>query len=292
MRIPSFRFAAAAAGFLALAACADVSGPAPDAPEAPVRPKTVLAEYQCTASVRAGKAECRPAVPSAGVPANLILGDTAEIRLSNDNITMTRTADGDTMTTDVYLTNRLPQPIGTTEEFWVGPAPGGIRVYFVRGPVATRTSGSPAWIEVANPDGEETFLQANRKYFQYDNVVEPNDRSWSREWKFASKNVVTFSFSVLVSAPVPFPDGWLELDPDNFWMSVMTMWEDVTPTFRDYAGRAVPGGPVAWSSSDTSVMKVTQTGRVTRAGPGVATLTATETVPPGRSASIEVESYP
>ncbi|HYH83504.1 MAG TPA: hypothetical protein VEX86_27160, partial [Longimicrobium sp.] len=86
--------------------------------------------------------------------------------------------------------------IGTTDGSTVDP----VRVFFSQVPVVTSGSGD---VSLANPDGFDTFTQANQPYYSYGEILTPYKISAAHSWQFnVEPTVGTFVFSVYVSAPM------------------------------------------------------------------------------------------
>jgi uncharacterized protein YjdB len=91
--------------------------------------------------------------------------------------------------------------------------------------------------------------------------------------------------AVTVLAPTP---AVVQISPTSVTLSP-SQTASLTATVRDASGNVMTGQPVLWSSSNTSVATVTQTGVVTGVATGVVSVTATSG---GRSAAATVTVQP
>jgi len=229
---------------LLLAACSDSGDlvrPEPRLPE----PEMTIA-LTCTASTETGAIRCgEPSLPG-GASGVLLGGQHTYVTLASSN----GQEFADTFSIDVTVTNLIPQPLGTADFTTVHPE--GVRVFFLDGPTST-TGGSVA---VANADGEATFTSAVQPYFQYSEIIETDSTSEARQWKFQlTPEVTNFTFTVMLSTPVPYPQGYILGNP-----YVLTLDPGETRTLPadvfTYRGDAVPGAPVTWNNSNPSLVSV------------------------------------
>jgi alpha-tubulin suppressor-like RCC1 family protein len=182
------------------AACAERG---PTAPSQPAPGFSIALD--CTAQVRAGTLSCRPGA-STGASRDLILGGQGVyVRLASSSVSY----DGSNVfEADVTVQNLLGQPIGTTDG--VTPSASPVRVFFASGPTATAGTGT---VTVSNEDGQDTFLGSLEDYFSYPGVLTTEQTSAVKNWQFSVPNtVVTFAFTVYVSAPVPDEDALSAID--------------------------------------------------------------------------------
>jgi hypothetical protein len=227
---------------LAAAACSDSVGPVERAPEpgaAEVRPLAALA---CTATLETGSVTC--GAPG-GARAVLIGGQDQYVRLTSSNVAVT----ADTFAFDVTVTNLIPQPLGTTD--FTTPDPEGIRVFFQSGPI-----GTGGEVTVANPDGTETFTASLQPYYQYAGPLETDSTTAAKRWKLRfTPGVTSFTFTLLVAADVPFPDGYVQ---DNPYVLTLDPGETraLTGAVYSYVGDPLPGETITWTSGDPSLVSV------------------------------------
>src|SRR5690606_24411036 len=86
--------------------------------------------------------------------------------------------------------------------------PNGVRIFFHQGPVAVSGAGT---ITVVG-DGVGTFTGTDQPYYQYDELLNPDETSDPKSWLLqVPPTVDAFAFLLYVAAEVEHPDGWLEL---------------------------------------------------------------------------------
>lgn len=196
---------------LLAAACTD-SNPVAPVP-VPTLPAEVLAGLRCTVQVDSGTMTCSEMVPSAagsGASLSRIFGrQNITVKLANTN----NSSDGDFFQTDVTLQNLTQQPLGLDS---LGNATG-IRVFFDEGPT------EPVTVANATDSAYITSVSRRQPYFQYNEVLQPNEISEPMTWIFDIPGPGTsFSFVVLIQADQPDED--LEF-ADKVWTgSVSTDW--------------------------------------------------------------------
>jgi len=231
---------------LAAAACSDTVGPVdraagPGATE--VRPLVALT---CTASLETGSVSCGAPGAPGGARAVLIGGQDQYVRLTSSNVAVT----ADTFAFDVTVTNLIPQPLGTTN--FTTPDPEGIRVFFRTGP-----SSPDGTVTVANPDGTETFTMGLQPYYQYAGPLATDSTTAAKRWKLQfTPGVTSFTFTLLVAADVPYPDGYIL---DNPYVLTLNPGETraLTGTVYDYVGNPLPGETITWTSGNSALVSVT-----------------------------------
>jgi len=247
-----------------------------DVPTSPVKktpsPETtreVVAALTCHANVVERSVTCDAPVGSSaktGNPgvANIILGGQhvfVEVTTTNVNY------DGGTgaFTFDTKIRNLIPQPLGTADTTGAeAPDPDGIRIFFASGPNVTNGTG----LITVSGDGTDTFTGAGQPYYQYSTVLDQFEVTSPKTWQLnMPPSVLNFDFLLLVSAAVPRPDGYIDLQvsqlrpPDDRQMSFVV---------RNANGTQVGApGTIDWAVSDTTRATVDANGLVNplRAGP-------------------------
>jgi hypothetical protein len=234
----------------------------------------VVAALNCHADVVEKTVTCdapvgsstKPTKPDAsGLPgANIIIGGQhtfVEITSTNVNYS----AGTGAFTFDATIRNLIPQPLGTADTTGAeAPDPNGIQIFFAAGPTVTSGSGLISVIG----DGTGTFTGANQPYYQYNTVLDKFELSSPKTWQLnMPPTVLTFDFLLLVSAAVPRPDGYIDLQ-----LSQLRPPEDrqVTYFVRNANGTEVGSpGTVDWAVSDTTRATIDANGLVNplRAGP-------------------------
>lgn len=270
MRFNSLRSLPLVAAALALAACSDTGDLVrPDVAIGTDTPPGLLVSVTCTASRETGTVRCgEPSVPGAVRP--LIVGNQHQyVTLTSSALAVTV----DTFSLDVTVTNLIPQPLGTTNGSSADPA--GVRVFFTAEPTSAQGA-----VTVANADGTGTFTAAAQPYYQYNGVLAQNATSAVKRWKFATDPAVTsFSFTVLVSAAVQYPDGYIDGHP-----YVLTLNPGETRTLggsvRNVVGELLPD-PINWASDAPGTASVSGTQATAGGANGFATFTPTSGPRPG-----------
>jgi hypothetical protein len=272
------RLRPAFAGFVLLAVSAACDGGGPTAATPEPEPAVQVSRLDCTVTVAQGTLSCAGAVPSTGDARGLIVGGQGSyVFLQASN----HTYDGgdQVFSIDVTVQNLLGQALGTTDGTTLDPA--GVRVLF---DVEPYVGSGDMGAEVSLLGEERGFLtRPNQAYFQYDEVLQPNQTSSPKTWEFSMPpSVGSVRFVVYVMAPVPHPGGYVNLTP-----AVDTLVEAATTalaaTVRDAYGDVVPGATVTWGTSDGAVATVDGAGLVTAVAPGAATITATSGVRTGQT---------
>lgn len=257
-------------------ACTEQLPTSPNAKPSPT-PETmnaVVAALNCHADVVEMTVTCdapvgstaKPGKPDvSGLPgANIIIGGQhtfVEIVSTNVNYS----AGTGAFTFDATIRNLIPQPLGTADTTGLEAAdPNGIQIFFAAGPTVTSGSGI---ISVAG-DGTGSFTGANQPYYQYNAVLDQFEISSPKTWQLnMPPTVLTFDFLLLVSAAVPRPDGYIDLQ-----VSQLRPPDDRQVTFfvRNANGTTVSSpGTINWAVSDTTRATVDANGLVNplRAGP-------------------------
>lgn len=275
LKFSSHRRALPLAVTLALAACAD----APTLPLSPLPapdPTGPIAEVRCVATLAPRSVKCEPAGgPASGARALITVGrQNVDAKLTSSNLQVV----ADTFRFDVTVTNLLPQPMGTTEylnqgegSYWV-PDSAGIRVFFHAGPVVTGGSGV---VTVENPAGTDAFTAGAQPYYLYEDVLLPDAESDAQTWKLRfTPGVTQFAFRMMITAAVPYPQGFVEVTPGPFVPLFPGDTRQLAATRSRFTGEAEPGATFTWSSDADSVAPVSASGLVTAQGSGAATIQA------------------
>lgn len=272
--------AVAAFALVAAAACTDKSSPlGPDGkpkppPDGTGAPPTTLARLDCIASKAILVVSCKPASSQAGTAAgDIIVGNqNVYVRLVSSNIAY----NGGTgqFTFDATLENLIEQPLGTVDG--TTPDPVGIRIFFYESPSVT--GGGPGSVSVV-PDGFDFFTTAAQAYYTYPYLLDQNEISPTETWTFIVPPTVTdFHFSVLVSAPVEFPSGYITLDGElpgyDYGNLHPTTPEALTAVVKNPLGETIPGA-VTFGTTDPTCATVNAGGTVTGVRAGTCSITAT-----------------
>ncbi|HEU4452941.1 MAG TPA: DNA/RNA non-specific endonuclease [Longimicrobium sp.] len=186
------------AAALFLAACSDRTATSPEAPSplAPGSPPAQLAAV-CRADVRAGTVECGAPAPAGGASRTIFGGQDVNVKLVSTNVSWN--AGTEIFSFDITVQNLLPQAMGTADG--TTPHADGVRVFFAQEPATTGGEGD---VTVANEDGMGTFTAGSQPYFQYDQVLAPQQVSEPRNWQLnVPESVSTFSFLVFISTQLP-----------------------------------------------------------------------------------------
>jgi hypothetical protein len=225
----------------------------------------------CTVTVNDAKVVCGDPVRTPdGVNGDLIVGGQ-HVGLVISNQYFTQGVSSKTFTMSVGVRNQLVrQPLGTTD----GSTPDvrGVRVFLASGPHAIVGTGSVA---VTNPDGFETFTASRQPYFQYNGVLDQYEASFQKPWVFTTGvDVSSFTFTAYVSAPVEYPDGWIDVTPSSFPIRPTNTWT-LQAIVCDVVGNPVSNAPVVWSIADPVRATLLPDGTVTGRSGGVTQVTAT-----------------
>lgn len=276
MKPPRAVRAAAALLALSAAACTDRSptgvAPGEEPPGTPAGPATTVAALTCQADVRAGTVACAPTPPETGDAGGLIVGNQGVyVQLTSSNLTYNPGTGA--FTFDATLQNLIEQPLGTTDGIAVDPA--GISIYFHEPVQVAEGTGSASVV----PDGFAFFTAAAQPYYSYPYLLEQNDVSPARTWSFVVQPTVTrFIFSVLVSAPVRFPTGYITLDgklPGAPYGALHpSSPHALTAVVKNAVGAVVPG-TVTFATTDPDCAQVNGSGTVTGIRAATCSITAT-----------------
>ena len=258
-----------------------------DVPTSPVKTATpskdaskssIVAALSCHANVAERSVTCEAPGASqkpqssgdpASTPANIIIGGQ-DVFVAVKSTNVNYDAGTGAFTFDVTIRNLIPQPMGTADTTGLeAPDPDGIRIFFAAGPNVTSGSG----LITVNGDGIDTFTGANQPYYQYSTVLDQFEISSPRTWNLTMPpSVTTFDFILLVSAEVPRPDGYIDLQvsqlrpPDDRQMSFVVRNANGTPVGSP--------GTITWSVSDTTRATVDANGLVNPLRAGAVTIIA------------------
>lgn len=151
-----------------------------------------LATVAGTPSVR-----CAPVSPGTGGASGIMIGgQNTYLRLTSTNLTYD--ANADLYTFDATVQNLLNEAIGTPDG--VTSAAAGIMVFFLEEP-----AGVGGDVSVLDPTGTAFFTSANQAYHTYSEVLDKDEVSQPKTWKFnVADGVTSFSFRVLISTEVQY----------------------------------------------------------------------------------------
>ncbi|HEX6037019.1 Ig-like domain-containing protein [Longimicrobium sp.] len=278
--MPHPRALGARAALLALlgaAACTDNSptGPGPGGTPGPGSeggPATTIAALTCTATMPDGGVTCAPAEPGLGSASGLIVGNQGVyVQLTSSGVNYNSGTGAFTFQTT--LQNLIEQPLGTTDGTTLDP--GGIRIFFATGPTVIEGTGTAAVI----PAGFGFFTAAAQPYYVYPYLLDQGETSPAVQWNFVVQpTVARFVFTVLVSAPVEYPDGYITLDGKLPGASYGALHPSsphgLTAVVKNAVGVTVPG-TVTFGTTDSDCAAVSGTGTVTGVRAGTCSITAT-----------------
>lgn len=267
------RIRPALAGLVLLAltaACTD-AGRNPAATEPALAPAAELARLECTVTVSDGRMSCQDPAPALGNASGILVGNQGvyvELTASNN----TYNPGTEIYSIDVTVQNLLFQALGTTDGTTLDP--NGVRVLFTTEPYPT-VGNMGAELELAGGVQRGMLLRANQAYYQYDQVLQPNETSAPMTWQISKPaDVTAFRFIVYVMAQVPNPAGAISVSP-----AVDTLSEGqtqaLTATSLNAYGVPLPAETITWGTNDAAVATVDASGVVTAVTPGLATITAT-----------------
>lgn len=179
------------------------------------------------------------------------------VKLTSSNINVA----SNVFSFDVTLKNLIAQPIGTTNgstsAAWAS------RVFFFAGPTSPRGT-----IDFVNPgggffyDSTGTFTNSSQPFFRYVGMLVTGEVSAAKTWSMRfDPGVLTFTFSVFVSTPVAFPDGYVDGHPCLLTLNYGET-ASLGGTVRSAVGNAI-GGSIGYVSSAPSAASVSSGGIVT-----------------------------
>ena len=285
---------------LVIAACQgeSVTGPDETGVKLPLdQTATPLAAFLCRANPATLSLACDPAPDPLGLalpsynlgvefsdasPQEAIIfgGQNVNVLVASSNIT------NDTITHhfgfDVTIKNLRPQPIGTTNGT---TSDSSLTVFFHSGPTTTGGSGL---ISVFNATGTGTFTGPGQPFFTYGERLAQNQTSAPKNWILQyDATVTTFSFLLLISANVQYPNGYIDVYPQSGGTVNAGATLQMTDSVRDALGVVTGDQSETWSLSDSSKATIDAAGLLTGVAPGTVLVTATQGLKTG-SASVEV----
>jgi len=161
----------------------------------PPEPLPVLSAMQCVVRVASEEMTCTVARPSSNANLDILYGgQDVYVKMSSSGVSY----DSGTQIfqANVTLQNLLNTDIGTND----GTTMAGVSVFFASGP---NTTGGTGTVTLANPTGTQTFTAGGQQYYLFPQIIAPLQISNPLNWQFnVPSTVATFSFSVLISAPV------------------------------------------------------------------------------------------
>ena len=227
----------------------------------------VVGVIKCRGTTTPAELTCGNVTDSLMPRAILLGGENTYIRV--DAVNPTYDAASETYQVNVTLRNLIEQALGTSDGTNVDPE--GIKLFFQNGPVATVGTGT---ITVLG-DGVGTFTATGQPYFQLNAMVAPFATSSARAWQFRMPATVTaFEYTVYVSAPVQYPDGYIVFTPTSYTLKPDST-RTLLPIVKSAAGNVIGGATVTWTSADTTVAVVNAAGVVTGVRSGSVAVTAT-----------------
>jgi hypothetical protein len=198
----------------------------------------------------------------------IIGGQNANIKLTSSNIVNNTTTHD--FSFDVNVKNLRPQAIGTVNGTTTDSS---LSVFFQSGPT---TSGGTGTTTVSNPSGISSFTGPNQPYFQYKEMVAQNGTSANKNWVLHYDPTVTsFTFLLLVSANVKYPQGYIDVFPNPGGVSVSATLQ-MTDSVRDPLGYLHGDQSETWSLSDSTRASINASGLLTGLANGPVVVTATQ----------------
>lgn len=286
MKTPRLTLTAAAVLVSFIAACEgdSVTAPGESTPVGP-EPVNTLNAFYCKATPKTLSLACAPAPdpikdggPSytlgldwsdqAPKEAILIGGQNQNVKLTSSNVTNDQALNR--FGFDVTVQNLRPQAIGTTDGTTTDSS---LVVFFHSGPTTTGGSGLTT---VFNPTGMSTFTGPGQPYFKYGQILTQNQISPAKNWILSyDETVTTFSFLLLVSANVKFPNGYIDVFASSTSVNAGATLQ-LQDSVRDALGVATVDQSETWSLSDSSKATINASGLLTGSAPGSVTVTATQ----------------
>ncbi|HYR11058.1 MAG TPA: lamin tail domain-containing protein [Longimicrobium sp.] len=175
----------------ALVACSDQPVGGRTSPEA----GDGLQAFDCRAVLTGTpRVSCTSATPGTGGASGVIYGgQNVYVTLTSTNLSYD--AGTEIFQFDATVQNLMNEAIGTPDG--VTPAPNGIRVFFADEP----SNG----VTVSEPSGTAFFTSPNQAYHEYSEILDKDEVSSSKTWKFqVPSGVTSFSFGVLIDTEVEY----------------------------------------------------------------------------------------
>jgi len=257
-------------------ACTDRGNPvAPGAGgpgEKPASPAIPLALLECSASLSAKTVSCKPPETPTAIRGDIMYGGQ-DIFVVSTTSSVNYDAGTHKFTFNLNIRNLLRQAIGTTDGVTADPS--GVKVFFHQLPTATAGSGV---ITIDNADGVASFTAANQPYYRYVQLIDSYLQSANKLWQFdVPPTVSDFEFKLLLSSPVQFPTGWIDVSEPTYSLR-RTYTRYLSGVVRDQYGRVIDGAVVTWSSANSSIATIGPSdGLVTGVLPGTVDLVASST---------------
>ena len=221
----------------------------------------------CDAPVGSSEKKPAPSNPDQTVGNIIIGGQDVFVAVKSTNVNYN--AGTGAFTFDVTIRTLIPQPLGTADTLAHAPDANGIRIFFASGPNVTSGSG----LITVNGDGVDAFTGANQPFYQYNTVLDQFEISSPKTWQLTMPpSVLTFDFLLLVSAEVPRPDGYIDLQvsqlrpPDDRQMTFVVRNANGTPIGSP--------GTINWAVSDTTRATIDANGLVNPLRAGTVTIIA------------------
>jgi hypothetical protein len=261
--------------------------PATRIQDAPPHPQSTFS-VDCAASITTRVVHCGNSMALAAHAAVIIGGQNQFVTLTpssfNTSLSDCPNAQAPDATKrcvefNLTVTSLIPQPLGTADTTSVrAPHAEGVRVFVHAGP-----SAAAGVVIVANPDALGSFTGANQPYYQYNSVLQTNQTTPTKHWEFQySPDVTNFTFTVLVSTAVPWPNGYI----DGLGRVItLNRGEMLTlpGTVRSYVGTADAGAAIVFTLVNQSLASVTNGVITAAATDGATTMTAQSGLRPGRT---------
>jgi hypothetical protein len=268
---------AAVAVAVAALACTDRSNPVAPGDEdepggATGAPAIPLAQLSCVANVAEHTVACAKPGGTATDGRGDIMYGGQDIYVVSTTSSVNYDAGTHKFTFNLKLRNLLRQAIGTTDGLTADPS--GVKAFFYQLPTVTSGTGV---IAIDNADGVATFTAANQPYYRYVQLIDSYLESSNKLWQFdVPATVATFEFKLLISSPVQFPTGWIDVSEPAFSLR-RTYSKTLFGVVRDQFGRVIPGAVVTWTSANPTIATTTTDGTVTGALPGTVDIVASST---------------
>ena len=238
---------------------------------------TILTALECSADVPARQVTCgtlgdrTPKAGAAGQPNIIIGGQGVYVTVTTSDVNYD--AGTGAFTFNTTIRNLIPQPMGTKDT--IPPIdtqdPKGVRAFFSSGPTVTGGTGAISVV----PDGVDIFTAPDQPYYQYLTILDQFEVTSPKTWQLNMPATVTsFTFVLLVSAEVPRPDGYIDLQVGS---GTVTPPTDKVATWvvRNANGTVAANQNImTWSSSDTTRATVDASGNVNPLRAGTTVITA------------------